>query len=134
MLLALFGSPRRQRWLIVLLLLGGVIVAWPWLGGDVLRVHGSRAALIEQQKRAGYLLVGSFGRPEWPAIVLARTVGQGAVSFVTADGQAHQYQGFAGPMKVLHFRAGLGGGKAFTLVFHQPPKGPEDNPAFQGIR
>ena len=134
MLITLFGASRRQRGALLLLLLVGLAMAWLWMDGDLFRFYGSRAALIEQQKKSGYVLVGSFGRPDWPAVVVDRAADQGAVSFVTADGQAHQYQDFAGPMKALHFRAGLGGVKAFTLVFHRPPKGPEENPAFKGIR
>lgn len=134
MLMTLLGTPRHQRWLVVLFLLIGVVLVWPWFGHDLFRFYASRPTLIAQQKSAGYVLVGTFGRPDWPAVVVDRAADHGAVSFVTADGQPHQYQGFSGSMKALHFRAGLGGGKAFTLVFHRPPKGPEGNPAFKDIR
>lgn len=109
-------------------------LVWPLLEADRWRFYGSRAALIERQKADGYVLVGSFGRPDWPALVVGRVADRGSVAFVTADGQRHQYQGFSGPIKALHFRAGLAGGKSFTLVFHRPPQAPEGNPAFAGIR
>lgn len=134
MLITFLGTPRRQRWSLALLFGLVMVLTWPLIDADRFRVYGSRAALIAGQKEQGFVLVGSFGRPDWPAVVVGRAAERGGLSFVTADGQPHRYQGFAGPLKVLHFRAGLGGGKAFSLVFHQPPKGPEDNPAFAGIR
>lgn len=134
MLISFFGTPRHQRWRLVLLVLLALLLAWPWLDAERFRFYGSRSALIDGQKQQGYVLVGTLGRPDWPAVVVGRVADRGGVSFVTADGQPHQYQGFSGPMKALHLRAGLGGGKAFTLVFHRPPTVPEGNPAFTGIR
>jgi hypothetical protein len=125
-LLTLWGSPARRRALVVLLAAAGIALAWPLFEADLLRWHGSRAGLIAAQKARGYQLVGTLGRPDWPAIVVGRDAGTGGVEFVTADGQPHRYEGFAGPMKALHLRAGLGGGKAFTLVFHRPPERPRD--------
>lgn len=134
MLMTLLGTPRRQRWRIALLALLVLGLIWPLLEADRWRFYGSRSALIERQKADGYVLVGTFGRPDWPALVVGRVADRGTVAFVTADGQPHQYQGFSGPLKALHFRAGLAGGKTFTLVFHRPPQAPEVNPAFAGIR
>ena len=134
MLVALFATRRRQRWMVVALLTVALAFVYLLLDADRFRLYASLSSAIERQKGLGYRLVGSLGRPDWPAVVVGREAGQGTVSFVTADGQPHQYQGFAGPMKALHFRAGLAGGKSFILVFHHPPAEPEPNPAFMRIR
>ena len=133
MLMTLFGTPRHQRWLLAgaLLLVFGLI--WPLLDTDRFRYYGKRSSLLERQKTQGYVPVGSFGKTNWPAVVVGCDTGHGTVSFTTADGQPHEYQGFTGPMKALHFRALQTGGKGFTLVFHQPPTRAEFNPVFKGI-
>lgn len=134
MLITLFATPGRKRWLIGTLAIGALALLRPLLDRDLGRIYGSRAEVIAAQKAQRYVLVGTFGRPDWPAIVVGREVGDGTVSFVTADGQPQRYQGFSGPMKALEYRAGLTGGKAFTLVFHQVKPAPAGNPAFRDIR
>lgn len=121
MLITLWGTAARRR--IVVLAIGSLatVLVWSALEADLWRAYGSRSAIVSAQKAQGYLPVGLIGRSDWPAIVVARDSGVGEVDFVAADGQPHRYQGFAGPMKALHLRAGLAGGKAFTLVFHRPP-------------
>lgn len=133
MLITLIATPGRRRWL-----LGGVVVLLLFLAaflidGDLGSIYGNRDEAIKAQKTHNYVLVGTLGRPEWPAIVVGRETGEGGVRFVTADGQPHQYQGFSGPMKALEFRAGLTGAKRFTLVFHQV-KARVDNSPFKDIR
>jgi hypothetical protein len=122
MLITLYTTSARRRWLLAVIVLLTLAIVLVVADGDRGSIYGSRNALIEAQKRDGYVQVGSFGRSDWPAIVVSRETGQGGVAFTTADGQPHRYQGFAGPMKALEFRAGLGGGKRFTLVFHRVPK------------
>lgn len=134
MLITLIGASGRQRWLLggaALVLLFFLLIL---LDGDWGSLYGSRGEAIKAQKKQQYVLVGTLGRPDWPAIVVGRKTGEGGVSFVTADGQPHQYQGFSGAMKALEFRAGLNGAKRFTLVFHQVRKAPADNSPFKDIR
>lgn len=134
MLIPLFVGSGRRRWLLgagMLLLLS--LVAF-LADSDRGSVYGNRSELLKAQKNQGYVLVGSFGRLDWPAIVVGGDRGQGGVDFVTADGQPHQYRGFSGPMKALHLRAGLIGSKRFTLVFHQIGKTSPDTSPFKDIR
>lgn len=134
MLITLIATPGRRRWLLA----GGaglLLLLALWLvDRDLGSVYGSRDEALKAQKQQQYVLVGSFGRPDWPAIVVGRVAGNGAIKFVTADGQPHQYQGYSGPLKALEFRAGLTGGKRFTLVFHQVRPAPPDTSPFKDIR
>ena len=117
MLITLFGSTGRRRLLVLglaILVLLGVLLMLQSAGGFF---HGSQRALLQAQKSARFTLVGTFGKPDWPALVVGRDSGMGEVDFVTADGQAHRYEGFNGAMKALHFRSLSGRG--FTLVFVQ---------------
>ncbi len=134
MLMTLVGTPGRRRWLLLAALVAGIAMLLPIVDGDYFRIYASRPELLRAQKKQHFVLVGTFGRADWPAIVVARETGDGGVSFVTADSQPHEYQGFSGPMKALEFRAGLTGGKRFTLVFHQVASRPEDSSPFKGIR
>lgn len=134
MLITLIGTSGRRRWLLAgVALLFMLLLVWLWQP-DRGRLYARRAELLEVQKGQGYVLVGTLGRPDWPAVVTSVETGQGGVSFVTADGQAHAYQGFSGPMKALAFRAGLGGSKRFTLVFHQRLKAVDDGASVDGLR
>lgn len=134
MLITLIATPGRRRWL-----LGGgallvLLLAIFLVDADRGSIYASREELLKAQKQQQYVLVGTFGRPDWPAIVVGSERGVGGVQFVTADGQPHQYQGFSGAMKALEFRAGLTGGKRFTLVFHRVKPEVPDNSPFKGIR
>ena len=134
MLIALLVTPGRQRWLLAGVFLLVLLSLSILLDSDQARIFTTRGDLIKAQKAQNYVLVGTLGRPEWPAVIAHQETGKGEVSFVTADGQRHQYQGFGGPMKALEFRAGLNGTKRFTLVFHRIEKAPVDNSPFKGIR
>jgi hypothetical protein len=134
MLIALLVALARNRWLLAGVFALVLVCLSILLDSDQARIFTSRGDLIKAQKAQNYVLVGTLGRPEWPAVVAGRETGKGEVSFVTADGQRHQYQGFSGPMKALAFRAGLDGSKRFTLVFHRVEKAPVDNSPFKGIR
>ncbi|WP_374327219.1 hypothetical protein [Azonexus sp.] len=115
MLITLFGSTGRRRLLVLglaLLVLLGVLLMLQSGGG---LFYGSQRALLQAQKSAQFTLVGTFGKPDWPALVVGRNSGIGEVDFVTAEGQAHRYQGFSGAMQALHFRSLSG--RSFTLVF-----------------
>lgn len=117
MLITLFGSTHRRRLLVVgiaLAVLMAVFVLFSAGGGFF---HGSQRDVVAAQKAAGFVPVGTFGKPEWPALIVDRDHGVGEVDFVTADGQPHGYRGFSGAMHALHFRSLSG--RAFTLVFHQ---------------
>lgn len=133
MLITLVATPGRRRWLLGAAVLLVLFLAVFLVDGDRGSIYGNRDEALKAQKKQQYVLVGTLGRPDWPAIVVGRETGEGGVRFVTADGQPHQYQGFSGPMKVLEFRAGLTGGKRFTLVFHQV-KVPVDTSPFKDIR
>lgn len=134
MLIGQLVALSRNRWLLAGVFLLVVVCLSILFDSDQGRIFTSRADLIKVQKAQNYVLVGTLGRPEWPAVVAQRETGKGEVSFVTADGQRHQYQGFSGPMKALEFRAGLNGSKRFTLVFHQIVNAPDENSPFKGIR
>lgn len=133
MLITLIGTPGRRRWLLGAAVLLLLFLAFLLVDSDWGSIYGNRSEALKAQKKQHYVLVGTLGRPEWPAIVVGRETGEGGVRFVTADGQPHQYQGFSGPMKALEFRAGLTGGQRFTLVFHQV-KARVDNSPFKDIR
>lgn len=133
MLITLIATPGRRRWMLGAAVLSALVVVAFLIDGDRGSIYGNRDEAIKAQKKQSYVLVGTLGRPEWPAIVVGRETGEGGVRFVTADGQPHQYQGFSGPMKALEFRAGLTGTKRFTLVFHQV-KAQVDNSPFKDIR
>lgn len=117
MLIAFFGSTGRRR-----LLIGGIAIAvltavfWLFSAGSGY-LHGSQRAVLQAQQSARFALVGTFGKPAWPAVIVGRDDGIGQVEFITADGQAHRYDGFHGAMQALHFRSLSGNG--FTLVFVQ---------------
>lgn len=117
MLITLFGSTGRRRLLVLglaLLVLPGVLLMLQSGGG---LFHGSQRALLQSKKSEQFTLVGTFGKPDWPALIVGRDSGIGEVDFVTADGQPHRYEGFNGAMQALHFRSLSGRG--FTLVFVQ---------------
>lgn len=117
MLITLFASTGRRRLLVLglaLLVLLGVLLVLQSAGG---LFHGSQRAVLQAQKSAQFTLVGTLGKPEWPALIVGRDSGIGEVDFATADGQAHRYEGFNGAMQALHFRSLSGRG--FTLVFVQ---------------
>lgn len=117
MLITLFASTGRRRLLVLglaLLVLLGVLLMLQSGGGIF---HGSQRSLLQAQKSAQFTLVGTLGKPEWPALIVGRDSGIGEVDFVTAEGQVHRYQGFNGVMQALHFRSLSGQG--FTLVFLQ---------------
>ncbi|WP_306606854.1 hypothetical protein [Azonexus sp.] len=117
MLITLFGSTGRTRlWVtaLALVVLAAVLLVFRAGGGFF---HDSQRSVVQAQKAAGFVPVGTFGKPEWPALIVGRDRGIGEVDFVTSDGQPHRYRGFSGAMQALHFRSLSG--RAFTLVFHQ---------------
>lgn len=113
---------RRRLLLAALPLVLGVIYL---LAGDHDRftVYGSLQGLERAQAARGMVIVGRFGKPAWPALVVDRSDGMDGVRFTAPGGQSHQYRGFSGPMKALTLRSGFGGEATYIVVLAtRPPK------------
>ena len=117
MLISLFGSTHRQRLRIIGVMLVVLTTVFVLFRSDGGIFHGNQRAVVLAQKATGFVLVGTFGKPKWPALVVDRDRGVDELDFVTTDGQAHRYRGFSGAMRALHFRSLSG--SSFTLVFLQ---------------
>lgn len=137
MLHLILTARGRLQFGLVALLLGALLVLFQVFAVvDRFALYQHYGAVIHAQQKRGYQLVGRFGSPGWPALVVEMAEGAGQVDFVTPDGQPHRYEGFSGPMKVLFFRHGFGEQGAFVMVFHQDrsqEKGREPGP-FQSIQ
>ncbi len=75
--------------------------------------YTSLEELVADQKAAGYLRTGYFGK-HWPATVTEIQVDDDGISFVRKNGPRHSYTGFDGyRMKVVHLS---GPGEQETVV------------------
>ena len=88
---------------------------------DRLSLYTSEHALIERQGARGMGVVGRFGAPRWPALVVDRIDGDRQVAFTAPDGQRHSYSGFQGRMKALELRHGPGREARFVIMLADRP-------------
>lgn len=114
LLIGLWQHGQRRLVALPLLALLGIYL----LAGnhDRLSIYNNLQSFSKAQEARGMVIVGRFGKPAWPAIVVDREDGSDGVQFLTPDGQSHIYQGFSGPMKALTLRSGTGPKSIFVVV------------------
>jgi len=76
----------------------------------------SAADFKQAQQEAGFVLLGSFGGCEWPAVIEEERTQEGSISFRTDEGASHGYPGYAGyTMKFVRLK-GSDGKKAYYVL------------------
>ena len=135
MLATIFGVAWRDRVLLIVvatLTMTAILLAFG--DHDLLTVHLSRARLESTQAERQLYIVGSFGMPQFPAIVVGRTDGLNEISFIAPDGTRHHYRNFPGRMKVLALRSGTFGQHRFVLVFGETQRSADNDRPIAGLR